>query len=126
MSIKYLTKSFYKLTGHRLINSSQLWLFNALEDDNSNRFMNIFRSFTLNSDIMSDTSYYFTHKAENDEWWDAIADKYYDNPNLWWVICMVNDITNPFEELEEGQEVKVMKENHLYQLFKEIKLISEL
>lgn len=126
MSVSRITKSFYKLTNHRLNNASQLWLFNVLEDEEDNRFMNIFRTYTLNEDITGDTVYYFTHKAENDEWWDSIATKYYNNPNLWWVICLMNDVTNPFEELEAGQEVKIMKEGHLYQLLKEIRSISEL
>jgi len=126
MSITYLTSSFYELTGHRLNNASQLWLFNPLRDSDGNEFMNVFRSYTLNDEIMSDTMYYFTHKAENDEWWDNISSLYYGTPTLWWVICLMNDIINPFEELEGGQEVKIMKETHLYQLLKEIKDISEL
>lgn len=126
MPITYLTKSFYELTNHRLNNASQLWLFNPLEDDDGYRFMNIFRSYELNEEIMNDTMYYFTHKAENDEWWDNISSSYYGTPNLWWVVCLMNDVINPFEELEAGQEIKIMKEEHLYQLLKEIKDISEL
>jgi hypothetical protein len=125
MAVKQLSKSFYELTNHRLNNASQLLLFNMLEDEDSNRFVNIFRTYTLNDDILNDTMYYFTHKA-SDEWWDTIATKYYENPNLWWLICLMNSITNPFEDLEPGQEVKIMKENHIYQLIKEMKNISEL
>ena len=126
MPVTYLTDSFHTLTGHRLSNVSQLWLFNALEDSDKVRFLNLFRSYTLNDEIMSDTMYYFTHKAENDDWWDNISSQYYGTPHLWWVICLMNDITNPFEELKPGQEIKVMKDTHLYQLLKEIKDISEL
>ena len=38
----------------------------------------------------------------------------------------MNNVENPFEEIEAGQETKVLRENYLYQLIKEMEIISEL
>jgi hypothetical protein len=34
---------------------------------------------------------------------DLIAHKVYDNVNLWWFICFINQIVNPFDELVVGE-----------------------
>ena len=38
---------------------------------------------------------------------DIIAYKHYADVNLWWVICMVNDIKDPFLEMKSGDTVLI-------------------
>jgi hypothetical protein len=38
----------------------------------------------------------------------------------------MNNIANPFEDLEEGMQLKIIKGDYIYYLIKEIKNISEL
>jgi len=40
---------------------------------------------------------------------DLIAYKWYSDVRLWWVICVVNNIANVFEDLEVGQTLKIPK-----------------
>jgi len=127
MSIEKITdKDFTKLTGHRLSNVSLLNLFNILEDTQEReKFLNIFRSYSLNEKIKSNTSFYETYEVDNDDWWDNISYKYYETPALWWVIPLMNDINNPFEEKNEpGDNLKILRGVYLYQLLKEIKIVS--
>lgn len=124
--LKKVESTFYEITGRRLNNISHLKLFNILEDVDKTKLLNIWRSFTFNEDVIDNTPYYETYEVENEDWWDNIAYKFYDTPNLWWVIAMMNNIVNPFEELEIGSNIKILREQYLYQLLKEIRSIAEL
>ena len=126
MAVTTVTEDFYEVTGNRLSNSSFLRLFNILEDENTDRFMNIFRSYVLNKTILDDTVYFYTYDVEADDWWDNISVKYYKTPYLWWTICLMNNIANPYEDLEEGMQLKILKYEYVYYLIKEIRDISEL
>ena len=124
--LKKVDGTFYEITGHRLNNISHLKLFNILEDIDKTKLLNIWRSFTFNDDVIDNTPYYETYEVENEDWWDNIAYKFYNSPNLWWVIAMMNNVVNPFEELEIGSNIKILREQYLYQLLKEIRGIAEL
>lgn len=120
-----VTSDFFTLTNHRISNVSFIRLFNIMEDEDNVKFMNFFRSYTINKDILDDTLYFFTYDVESNDWWDIISFKKYGTPHLWWLVCMMNDVINPFEELEAGDQIKILKESYLYSLLREMKNISE-
>lgn len=126
MSTKKIDKTFYEEVGRRLKNTSQLKLFNILEDDDGDKFMNIFRSFSLNNSVLSDASAFDTYEVSNDDWWENISYKYYGTVNLWWVIALFNEVVNPFEELEVGTNISILREDYLYVLLTDIEEISDL
>ena len=121
-----LSDSFTDITGEDLANTSQLKLFNILQDENNVKLQNVWRSYSLNELITDETIFYQTYEMNDDDWWENVSYQYYDSPNLWWVLCIMNNVENPFEEIEPGQETKVLRENYLYQLIKEMEIISEL
>jgi len=117
-------KSFYELTDVRLANLSQLKLFSILNDTTTNeKIMNIFESYNI-GDVVYNTSYYELYDVENDDWFEDISYKYYGTINLWWLIAMFNNVINPFEYLEPGLQIKILKPIHIYQVIKEIKNIG--
>jgi len=126
VSTKVIDKTFYEEVGKRLKNTSQLKLFNMMEDSDGDKFMNIFRSFSLNEDILADASTFDTYEVSNDDWWENISYNYYGTPDLWWVVALVNDTVNPFEELEEGSNIKMLRNQYLYVLFTDIEEIADL
>lgn len=126
MTILKEEKSFYEMTGRRLNNTSLLKLFNILRDHDTEPFLNIFRSYNLNSEITTDVVYYNTLEVGNDDRWDTISYKLYGTPYLWWIVALINDVSNPFEELEEGTNIKYLREDYLYNLLKDIENLSEL
>lgn len=126
MAVTKETKSFYELTGRRLNNTSLLKLFNVLRDHDEEPFINIFRSYGLNEDTTTDVVYYDTYEVGTNEWWDNISYQLYGTPNLWWVVALMNDVINPFEELEEGTNIKYLREEYLYGLFTDIEKLSDL
>lgn len=125
MATELLNRTFYEVTGRRLPNSSYLNLFDVLRDTETNeKFLNIFKSYIVSDTSLDEIVIYDSYEAENNDWWDTIATKFYGNPFLWWVIAMTNDVINPFEYLEPGQEVKVLKQEYLHQILKEIRRIG--
>lgn len=121
-----LSESFTDITGEDLSNVSQLKLFNILQDENGTRLQNIWRSYSLNDDVTGQTVFYDTYEMEDEDWWENISYQYYETPSLWWILCIMNNVQNPFEELEPGQETKILKGAYIYQLIKEMEIISEL
>jgi hypothetical protein len=126
MAVTALEDNFYDITGDRLSSASYLNLFNLLEDTDKTRYMNIWRSFTINEDVTQATIFYETHEVDNDDWWDNISYYYYGTPKLWWVVAMMNSVMNPFEELEVGTNIKILREEYIYQLLKEMENIQGL
>ena len=124
--IQKIDKTFYEITGIRLNNVSLLKLFGVLEDiQNDEKIFNIFKSYELNSEMESNV-HYELHEVGHNEWWEYISYNYYGTPYLWWILPLINEVTNPFEWLEEGKFLKVLKPEYIYQLLKEIKTLGEL
>ena len=126
MATRKIDSTFYEETGKRLRNTSQLKLFNLLKDDDGDKFMNIFKSYELNEDVETDASLFDKYEVDNDDWWDNISYKFYGTPYLWWVLPLYNNMVNPFEDLEEGDTINVLKEEYMYVLLTDIEEISEL
>lgn len=124
-----IRKTFEQVTGNPLPNTSQLRLFNImLDEDRLTKFINLFKSLNINSTILNDVSLFETYHVEGDgqAWWDNISYDVYGTPLLWWAVALFNDVTNPFEELDPGQNLYILKPTQLFQLFKDIEVVSEL
>ena len=119
-------KSFLELTNKRLPITSRLRLANILTDHEDEKFMNFFKSFTIVGSVKESVTFYHTHNAEPSEWWDNISYKYYSTPDLWWLVCFMNETVNPYEDIDEGQQIKVLKETYLYVIFKNIGELQQL
>ena len=112
---EFNNKSFFELTGNRISSLSKLKLFNILQDDDrETKFMNIFRVARLNTDILQNVLFFDTYEASSDEFWDNIAWEIYESPQLWWIIGLMNNTVNPFEELDPGDLLTVLKEQYIF------------
>lgn len=119
-------KSYKESSGIRLDNVSFLNMFNVLFDTEQNDYMlNIFRNFVINEE-MKNSENSNTYYVDNADFWENISYNYYDNEKLWWTIALNNDVYNPFEELNEGEELRIIKERYILELLKDFKNISEL
>lgn len=123
---EFTEKSFFELTGTEKNTFSFLRLFNTLlDEDRETKFLNIFRSYLSNEDVFSDVSFFETYEVSNGEYWDNVSYNLYETPYLWWVIALLNNISNPFEELEDGQILNVLREDYVYQLTSDLEKIAE-
>ena len=124
---KYTEKTFFELTGNDISNISQLRLFNILlDEDRQTKFMNIFRVARVNTDVVQDTLFFDTFQVPDADFWDNVSFRIYEIPQLWWILGLMNNTVNPFEELEAGDFLTVLKEEYVYNLTKDLENLSEL
>ena len=66
---------------------------------------NLLKRVAVRSKVKDNTMLYDTYDVKNGESPESIADKLYDDPELHWVVLMVNDITDRYHEwpLKEQQ-----------------------
>lgn len=123
---EFTEKSFGEITGNDKNKFSFLRLFNILlDEDRDTKFLNIFRSYIIDEDALRDISFFETYEVSNGEYWDNVSYNLYDSPYLWWVIALLNNITNPFEELSDGDALNVLKDDYVYQLVTDLEKIAE-
>jgi hypothetical protein len=127
MSIEKSTKNFYEITKHYLSNSSEINLYPIMFDSAANEhFLNIFRAYIINEDVQNNVLFYSTYEVDDTDWFDIISDKYYETSYLWWLIPLMNNMINPFEDLNPGDNLKVLRNEYVYQVLKEIGMVSNL
>ena len=116
---------YNEYTKQNLSNSSQLKLFSILDDvSNNTYYLNIFRSYITNVSSLNNNSFYELYEVDNEDFLDNISFKFYNTPQLWWVICIVNNITNPFEEIYPGKVLRILKSSYIYNILKEVRNIG--
>lgn len=123
---EYNDKSFSELTGTDKSSFSFIRLFNTLlDEDRETKFLNIFRSYIINDVTLRDVSFFETYEVANGEYWDNVSYNLYGTPYLWWIIALLNNISNPFEELIEGGLLNVLRDEYIYQLTGDLERIAE-
>ncbi len=116
---------YNEYTKQNLSNSSQLKLFSILDDvSNNTYYLNIFRSYITNVSSLNNNSFYELYEVDNEDFLDNISFKFYNTPQLWWVICIVNNITNPFEDIYPGKVLRILKNSYIYNILKEVRNIG--
>lgn len=110
----------------RLPVSSMLRMYNVLRDWDGDNFVNVFKTFSVNDETLEKQDVYELHVVDEDDWWDNISYKFYGTPYFWWTIALINDTENPFESLEPGEEVRVLRIEYLYILLDDVKEIARL
>ena len=95
-----------------LSNDSRLNMFNAIKNDESEYYFNIFKNYTMPDKLKNDDRLFDLYIVDNDDWWDNISAHWYNTTELWWLICFTNDITNPYEDIYEGMTIKIFKKDY--------------
>jgi hypothetical protein len=82
-------------------------------------FYNIIKKIKIPDDINSDI--YDSLRLNRKLPYTAISYVNYNTIDLWWLICLVNNIRNPLELLEPGTLLKIIKPTHIPGIIDEIK-----
>ncbi len=97
MAIQKEDKVYRELTNLRFLTSSRLNLYNILVDKLDNIFFNnLFRSIGVYN-IIDNNDFFDLYTTESTDWWDNISEKFYGTPTLWYLLCITNNIINPYE-----------------------------
>ena len=90
-------------------------LFNVVNKDNKyNAFLINKSVFFLNTNDNLAASQFDFYEVKAMDTWTTISFKFYNTVDLWWLICKVNEIVNPFEMPSPGTILKIMKSNAVY------------
>jgi len=97
---------------------------NIIYDDSieSNYSLDIWDAYVISPFFKNEISYFLTHIVKTGDNWVALANKYYKNDRLWWVIPLFNDTENPFLIFDkdlynnETKEIKILKPQYIEQL----------
>ena len=93
-------------------------LFNVY-NDGQNYFYNLIN--TVNFPVNLNTSTYNTFTVTTDYTsWTAISQKCYNTPQLWWLICSVNNIQNPIQFPKAGTVLKVLTPEYVSAILQQI------
>jgi hypothetical protein len=107
--------------------SSNLRLYPVVQDT-SNRmlYLNIFRSYNVSDEVYNNESLFDYYTVIEDDWLENISSIHYNTPYLWWVVALFNKIDNPFEELQEGKVLRILKYTNIYAIFDDIAELESL
>ena len=61
-----------------------------------------------------DSDIYHTVKVQEEGRLDLIAQQYYKNPLMWWVIAQANNVYDPFEGIPAGTLIRIPAVESLY------------
>lgn len=112
MSVRRINETYYDITKNRLHVSSMCRMFNIYKDENNELFMNIFKTFIIDDDIKENARNFETFNVVY-PWWENISYSYYGDIQSWWLACLSNDILNPFEEIEQGKGITLLREQFI-------------
>ena len=79
---------------------------------------NIINSISFDTDISPD--YYYEWKINRSLPWTTISYLHYDTIQLWWLICIMNNIMNPVTFPETGTSIKVIKPKYVRKIIDNI------
>ncbi len=98
-------------------------IFQVYTDENNRYFYNLLQ--TINIPLNLPKGYYIFHTTKYNETWPNISYKYYQTPNLWWIIVAANNILNPVIQPEPSSRIKIIKpeivRNMLVEIYNQIK-----
>lgn len=80
---------------------------------------NIINSLKFDKDI--DSSFYYDWTVNRPLPWTIISYIHYDTINLWWLICIFNNIQNPVQFIETGTNLQILKPEYVRLIIDKIK-----
>ena len=95
-------------------------LFNVYKND-TNYFYNLIGTVSVPKDL--DPSVYVTYTVNSDNMpWTLISYKAYKTIDLWWLICSINNISNPVEFPKAGTELKILLPEYVSAIVQQLKI----
>ena len=97
--------------------------FNVQEDLRNNKFFNLIKSiniFQSNNEEIEETYY-----IKPSDTWISISFAFYNTVDLWWLICIYNQIFNPLELPIAGSKIKILKTRYVGYVIQELMTQTE-
>jgi|TARA_R100000008_G_scaffold73905_1_gene52482 hypothetical protein len=85
-------------------------------------FYNIIKKITIPEDLQSDI--YYELRINSNKPWTTLSHDVYGTQDLWWLICLVNNIFNPIDNPELGAVYKIIRPDYVNPILAEIKRLT--
>ena len=95
------------------MNRTKFYNTSTVNDINEVDFLNN----TLSSFKINHTSSYYRVTGHDLQQPDLISKKLYDTERYWWIICLVNEIKNPYVDITEGLILEVPSVLDIYDFY---------
>lgn len=93
-------------------------IFNV-HSENGMYFYNLYNTIQINPDDLDPASY-TTVRFKIGDYWTKMAYEAYGNVELWWVICVTNQIHNPLNLPSPGTELKILNKGSVSRVLGQI------
>jgi len=72
---------------------------------------NLFEQFQVIDTYKRDAATFIKYKVQDNERIENISEKFYETPDFWWILCVFNNIRNPFYDLplSENQIIELAR-----------------
>lgn len=87
-------------------------LFDTITYDGQDA-LNIFAKYHLIEQYKSSIQYSDEYTITEGDRWDILAYKLYGTPFLWWTIAIFNNVVDPFQTMEPGTKIKIIKPSYV-------------
>jgi len=95
-------------------------IFNMYQNDNRQYFYNIVKKIVLPTKNLDPTQFiYFPIKQKMP--WTMASFQVYSTIELWWLLCLLNNVTNPVIQPKSGTYIKVLLPSLVTPLINNIK-----
>jgi nucleoid-associated protein YgaU len=92
-------------------------LFNVVQLGEKSYF-NICKTIQFDNIDYIPQSYIDYYIVKEGDTWTLISYKFYGTIKLWWLICKVNNIQDPFMDLQIGMSLKILKKEIVDEILK--------
>ena len=85
-------------------------------------FYNIIKKISIPDELQSDI--YYELRINSIKPWTTLSQDVYGTQELWWLICLVNNVYNPINNPELGAVYKIIKPDYVNPILIEIKKLT--
>lgn len=82
-------------------------MFNAYMDENNNSIFYMGRTLSFGNVNKLNEKFVTRYNWKDEDNWYKVSYMFYSDHKLWWIICRINGITNPFEFPEAGSVIAI-------------------
>ena len=85
-------------------------------------FYNIIKKISIPDELQSDI--YYELRINSNKPWTTLSQDVYGTQELWWLICLANNVYNPINNPELGTVYKIIKPDYVNPILIEIKKLT--
>lgn len=87
-------------------------LFNVYQDQNGYWYYNLLENLYIPPDL-GEEYFFYDYSVGDVVYWTYLSYKHYGVIDFWWLLLIINNVTNPFADWESGKRIKILKHEYI-------------